>query len=356
VYSIIYIFCLFLFVGQASETSKFNLKKVKIITEDIEIEEFYDKKKKRFINPSGIVSKSFFDVLKWKTSTKPQIWPTEIPKEHNFKLFDNIQENQVSVTFINHSSFLLQFDSLNILTDPVFSKRVSPFSWVGPKRARKSGIEINQLPRIDIVIISHNHYDHLDIKSLKEINKKFKPIFIIPIGNSKLMTSNGISNFKELHWWQTAIFSDDLRVCFTPAQHFSNRGLFDKDKSLWGSYMITYKGQNVYFGGDTGYADHFKKIAKHFKNISLSFLPIGAYEPRWFMRDVHTNPEDAVIAHLDLLSKLSIGMHFGTFQLTDEGINDPIYDLKDAIKKHNISSNSFISLGVGETRIIDLIK
>lgn len=349
----LFLFCCVL-IADSSDFSKFNLKNVKIIKEDIEIEEFYDKKKKRFVNPSGVEAKSFWDVLKWKTSTTPTEWPESLPKEYNFENKKDINDTQIAVTFINHSSFLLQFNDLNILTDPVFSKRVSPISWAGPKRVREPGMSFKELPRIDIVIVSHNHYDHLDVESLKILNQKFTPIFLIPVGDAKLLKSYGITNFKELHWWQTALFSDDLRICFTPSQHFSNRGLFDKDKSLWGSYMLSYKGKNVYFGGDTGYSNHFKKIAKHFKNISLSLLPIGAYEPRWFMRDVHTNPKDAVIAHKDLNSKLSIGMHFGTFQLTDEGINDPVYDLKDALKKQNLSTEEFITLGVGQTKIFDL--
>lgn len=354
----LYKFLLFLFcsllIADSNSFSKFKIKNLKIVKENIEIEEFYSQKKKRFVNSAGIEAKSFWDVLKWKTSSTPEEWPESLPKEHNFQNINDINDNQIVVTFINHSSFLLQFNGFNILTDPVFSKRVSPFSWVGPKRVREVGMSFEELPRIDIVIISHNHYDHLDVKSLKILNQKFKPIFLVPIGNAKLMESNNILNFKELHWWQTAIFSDDLRICFTPAQHFANRGLFDRDKTLWGSYLLSFKGQNVYFGGDTGYADHFKKIANHFKNISLSLLPIGAYEPRWFMKDMHMNPEDAVLAHNDLKSNQSIGMHFGTFQLTDEGINDPIYDLKDALKKNNLSQEEFITLGVGQTKLFEL--
>ena len=350
---LLFLFCS-LIIADSNSISKFKLKNVKIVKEDIEIEEFYSQKKKCFINSAGIEAKSFWDVIKWKTSTTPEDWPESLPKEHIYENIKDIKDNQIAVTFINHSSFLLQFNGLNILTDPVFSKRVSPISWIGPKRVREPGMSFDELPRIDIVIISHNHYDHLDGKSLKILNQKFKPIFLVPIGNAKLMESNNISNFKELHWWQTAIFSDDLRVCFTPSQHFANRGLFDRDKTLWGSYMITYKGDNVYFGGDTGYADHFKKTSNHFKNIALSLLPIGAYKPRWFMKDMHMNPEDAVLAHNDLNSKQSIGMHFGTFQLTDEGINDPVYDLKDAVKKYNLLPEEFITLGVGQTKLFEL--
>lgn len=333
---------------------KFNSKKVQIKQEDIEIEDFYNEKSKKFVNTEKVVAKSFFDVIKWKLNSTAADWPEEIKNEYKYKNPDKIDSNQVAVTFINHSSFLLQLDKFNILTDPVFSKRVSPFSWVGPSRARGAGIKIDELPNIDIIIISHNHYDHLDINSLAMLNEKFKPLFLIPICDGKILKGKGITNFIELHWWQTAILNSDLKITFTPAQHFSNRGLFDRDKSQWGSYMINFKEQNIYFGGDSGYSPHFKKIGNHFKEINLSFIPIGAYEPRWFMRDVHVNPDDAVQAHIDLKSQKSIGMHFGTFQLTDESINEPIYDLQLALKKYKVEKEKFITLEVGNTTIFNL--
>ncbi len=351
---IFYIILLLSLNSKVEIIGKFNIKNVKIIQEEIEIEDFYDKKSKKFVNTKVIDSKTFFDVIKWKMNSKSAEWPENVPNQFHYNNPEKIDSNQVAVTFINHSSFLLQLDKFNILTDPVFSKRVSPISWAGPKRVRKSGIDIDSLPYIDIVIISHNHYDHLDINSLVILKEKFNPLFLIPIGDGKILKNKNITNYVELHWWQTAILNSEFKITFTPAQHFSNRGLFDRDKSQWGSYMINYNNQNIYFGGDTGYSPHFKKIAKHFKTINLSFIPIGAYEPRYFMRDVHVNPDDAVQAHLDLNSQMSIGMHFGTFQLTDESINEPIYDLKLALKKYKVESDKFITLEVGKTTIFNL--
>lgn len=351
---IFYILFLISLNSKTETIEKFNTKNVIIINENIEIEDFYDEKSKKFVNTEKVAAKSFFDVIKWKLNNTAADWPEDLKNEFQYKNPDKIDSNQIAVTFINHSSFLLQLEKFNILTDPVFSKRVSPFSWVGPSRARELGIKIDELPNIDLVIISHNHYDHLDINSLALLNEKFKPLFLIPIGDGKILKNKGITNYIELHWWQTALLNQDLKITFTPAQHFSNRGLFDRDKSQWGSYMINYKNQNIYFGGDTGYSPHFKKIGNHFKEIKLSFIPIGAYEPRWFMRDVHVNPDDAVQAHIDLKSQKSIGMHFGTFQLTDESINEPIYDLQLALKKYKVEKEKFITLELGNTTIFNL--
>lgn len=322
---------------------------VKIIKENFEQEKYFDEKNKRFYNPTGKNAKTFFDVLKWKLSTTPEEWPNYVKNEFSFKLEKNDIDEQAIVTYVNHSTFLIQLNGYNILTDPVFSERVSPISWAGPKRVRNVGIKISELPKIDVIIISHNHYDHLDIKSLIKINELFSPLFLIPYGDKDIFESEDIKNTIEMKWWETAVISNDLRITYTPSQHFSNRGLFDRDKSLWGSYLINFKGRKIFFGGDTGYSSHFKDIGSYFKSVDLAFIPIGAYAPRWFMKEVHTNPDDAVKAHLDLNSNLSIGMHYGTFQLTDEGIDDPIKDLEKAKLKYKIKSEDFITLKIGKS-------
>ena len=287
--------------------------------------------------------------MKWKLTSKPKEWKKHYDNKYKFQLEKVSSDSELIVTYINHSSFLLQLNGFNILTDPVFADVVGPLNLIGPSRVREPGILMKELPKIDIVVISHNHYDHLDIKSLEKINELHSPLFLIPFGDSELFLDNGINNIIEMKWWESAVINNDFKITFTPAKHASNRGIFDRNKSLWGSYLFNFKGKNIYFGGDTGYDNHFKRIGDFAGHIEFSLLPIGAYEPRSIMRVVHTNPEEAVQAHLDLRSKLSIGMHFGTFQLTDEGIDDPVKDLIIAKKKHHISEQDFQILEIGKS-------
>ena len=329
--------------------SKLMKDDIKVFNENIEQEKYYDEEKKVFFNPHNVDPKGFGALFKWMLTSNRAKWPDYVENKYKFEYLEVQDSNEIIITYINHSSFLIQLKGCNILTDPVFSERVSPFSWVGPKRVRDSGIKIEELPKIDVILVSHNHYDHLDINSLIEINKKHSPLFLIPANVGELLLDNEIDNFIELKWWQTSVISNNLKVTFTPAQHFSGRGVFDRFQTLWGSFLINYNENKVYFGGDTGYSDHFKKIGDYFKEIDIAFIPIGAYEPRWFMRDVHTNPDDAVLAHKDLHSKFSIGMNFGTFQLTDEAINQPIEDLKIAKIKHNLDVNEFQIFEIGKS-------
>jgi L-ascorbate metabolism protein UlaG (beta-lactamase superfamily) len=295
-----------------------------------------------FFNPGHHELKSFWQVIKWKAITDPVPWPEFVAnKSYPFTPFH--PDQKAKVTFINHATFLLQFDNLTVLTDPIFSKRASPVSFAGPKRVREPGLSWDQLPPVDVVIISHNHYDHLDLASLKNLDQKYHPLFLVPLGDEALLKKSDIQNVREMDWWQDQKVKEYI-ITFTPAQHWSARGLFDKCESLWGSFYISGNEFKVYFGGDTGYAGHFNNIRLKLGSPDLALLPIGAYEPRWFMKFSHMNPEDAVLAHKDLAPGLSIGMHFGTFQLTDEGINDPL----DALKK--VAPQNFVTLDQGESR------
>lgn len=300
---------------------------------------------------SSMPKNNLFNLLKWKIGDKKKSWPKFIPNHIKPNLPADIKSDQTAISFINHASLLIQFSELNILTDPVFSKRVSPISWMGPKRVRAPGIALKNLPKIDVVTISHNHYDHLDINSIKKLNQLFKPLFIVPLGNAKLLKSAKIANIIELDWWKS-ITIKNYSITLTPAQHWSARSLHDKNKALWGGYIYRSAHQQVFFAGDTGYSDHFKEIFKRFGPMAMSLLPIGAYEPRWFMKYHHMNPEEAVLAHIDLHSAMSIGMHFGTFHLANEGHEDPIDDLNNSLQKHHISNKKFITLNQGETKII----
>lgn len=303
---------------------------------------------KKFFNLVKVDTKSFWSVLKWRWTADRQEWPEKVENSAHPKLASALEPSEVVATFINHATYLFQFQSLNILVDPMFSDRTSPVSFAGPKRVRRPGLEFEQLPGIHYVLVTHNHYDHLDIESLKKLNEKFQPVFLVPLGNKKLLQSEGVSKVFEMDWWDEYHASQGLKIVLTPAQHWSARGLFDRFETLWGGFYISNHSIKIFWAGDTGYGPHFKSIREKLGIPDLSFLPIGAYEPRWFMKDMHMNPDDAVMAHLDLGTPLSIGMHFGTFQLTDEGIDDPKKALEIAKKAHAVES--FYWLNEGETR------
>lgn len=308
----------------------------------------------RFFNPTPYKEKTFLDVLKWQLTKNKKKWPDQVTNIATPEIKENthIESNQVHVTFINHATFLLQLKNINILTDPIWSERASPVQFLGPKRVRPPGLAFEQLPPIDIVLISHNHFDHMDKETIKRLEQKFSPQFIVGLGDKVLLQSFGVKNVIEMDWWQETRIKN-LTITYTPAQHFSARSLTDRFYSLWGGFMITNElNQNIYFSGDTGLSSYFSDIKKKFTEIHLAFLPIGAYEPRDFMKDNHTNPDDAVKAHLILEPNLSIGKHFGTFQLTDEGFEDPKIDLQKAKKENNINENSFITLNEGESRTL----
>jgi L-ascorbate metabolism protein UlaG (beta-lactamase superfamily) len=308
---------------------------------------------KKFFHPWGEDAKSFLTLLKWQLTSDKIAWPKSVENLHkpNFKLAQ--KSDQIAVTFINHATVYLQHEGLGILTDPVWSKRTSPVSFAGPQRVREPGAAIDGLPRLDYVVVSHNHYDHLDIDSLVQLDKLYKPLFLVPIGDGDLLKKYGIQNFVEMDWWDEHIIDQNKKIVFVPVKHWSARGLWDRNKSLWGGYVIVTANKKIFFSGDTGYCDTFKSLSKKYGAFDFSLLPIGAYEPRWFMKDAHMNPEEAVQAHLDLQSKKTMGIHFGTWQLTDEGMQDPEKDLQISIEKNKVAKDSFFTLGAGESRIVD---
>ncbi len=216
---------------------------------------------------------------------------------------------------------------------------------------RKPGVAFEDLPKIDIILLSHNHYDHLDVATLTRLRERFGPTVLVAAGDRRLLGPLGFEDIRELDWWDEIQINDTLEVTFVPAQHFSARGLFDRQKSLWGGYMIRSCGRRVYFAGDTGYSTHFSDINTRLGPPDIAMLGIGAYEPRWFMRPIHMNPAEAVRAHQDLGSRQSIGMHFGTFQLTAEAIDQPQADLERALSESGIPESEFVTLDEGETRI-----
>lgn len=307
----------------------------------------------RFKNKNGAISKSFQDLLRWKLFHRPAKWPSYVENKCIPTLVDakQVLANKVFLTFINHVTFLVQCNSLNILTDPVFAMRTSPSQLIGPKRVRKPGLTLEQLPKIDVILLSHNHYDHMDLHSLKYLCDRDQAIILTPIGNLQVLRKAKIINVVEKDWWETFDFHYGTQFITTPAHHWSGRGLLDRNRALWSGFVVKTPRCKIFFAGDSGYASHFLEIRDRLGPMDISLLPIGAYEPRWFMCDQHMNPEEAVKAHIDLRSGQSIGTHFGTFQLTDEEFEAPVADLKKACDKFRIEN--FTVLEVGETRRIE---
>lgn len=303
-----------------------------------------------FENLEDVEAKGFFDVLKWSINREEGEWMELTEDDVTFaeKPASRVT-NSLSITYVNHATFLIQAGGLNILTDPVWSERVSPLSFAGPKRMRPPGLKYEDLPEIDFVIISHNHYDHLDINTLKKLNEQYSPEFIVPLGVDLYLNQEGISQTISLDWWSEHSVSETVTVTSVPAQHFSARGLFDRNKTLWAGYVLEADSGSVYFAGDTGYGEFFKEIGKRFDDITVGLIPIGAYKPQWFMSPIHVNPEEAIQVHKDVNAKISFGMHFGTFPLADDGMDEPVNDFTDAMKKTENAGVNFKLLTEGDT-------
>jgi L-ascorbate metabolism protein UlaG (beta-lactamase superfamily) len=250
------------------------------------------------------------------------------------------------VTFIGHSTFLIQTPAGNILTDPIYSLRAGPLNVIGPRRVRPPAVRFEDLPSITTVLLSHNHYDHCDLHTLRRLAERFDPAVVTPVGNGRLVRSTGIRRVEELDWWEPSDTSS-AGITLTPAYHFSARTPFDRNRALWGGFLLALDGCRLFFAGDTAYAPFFREIRQRFGPIDLALLPIGAYEPRWFMRTVHMNPDEAAQAHLDLEAAESVAMHFGTFQMTVEGIDEPARALGEACREKNIPPSRFVVPGFG---------
>lgn len=291
-------------------------------------------------------------ILKWQWERlikprKPRDFAPEILRPDTDFLNNN--RTRTTLTWFGHSTSLLQVDGKNILFDPVFSERASPLSFMGPKRYTKNPLEIVELPAIDLVMVSHNHYDHLDIESL-EVIAKLNPSahFLVALGDGDLLKSRGIQNVHEMDWWEEFKL-DSLKVTFTPSQHWSQRWIFLPNQSLWGGYHVATANFKMIYTGDTGYSQDFQDIYNKLGAVDLALIPVGAYEPRWFMKKTHVNPEESVQIHNDLHSKVSIGVHWGTYKLTDENLIEPVEDLAKVLKAAPLKDSEFKVLKHGET-------
>jgi len=303
-----------------------------------------------FFNPDASAGRSFRDFLRWRRTANRKPWPGQVSNRARPALPERLERGQVALTFINHITFLIQFPGLNVLTDPVYSERASPFRNLGPRRVRDPGLAFANLPPIHVVLVTHNHYDHLDIETLLRLEAAHAPHFITSLGNRPFLEGFSLRRVDELDWWQS-VDAAGAAVIMTPAQHWSTRGPGNRNRTLWGGFILQAGARQVYFAGDTGYWKHFSDIRTRFGRMDLALLPIGAYEPRWFMRDQHMNPDDAVRAHKDLDARTSIGTHFGCFDLTDEGIDDPVIALAAAMQAHDVPADAFQVLETGETRV-----
>lgn len=306
---------------------------------------------KVFNNTDSYQRKTILDTFRWLISRNRPAEPSYQTIKKTAQITPTLIPNEVKITFINHTSLLIQAVNFNCLTDPIWSTRASPFSFIGPKRFSDAGIKFNDLPPIDVVLISHNHYDHMDIATLQRLNNYFHPIFLVPLGNKNFLEQAGLQNVVELDWWQQYKIKDAV-ITFLPAKHWSARWLHDRFWTLWGSFGIDVAKKKIYFAGDTGYGKHFTEIKKKWGTPQIALLPIGAYEPRWFMRENHLSPDDAILALQDLHAKYGMGIHIGTFLLGDDGAMKPIVDLATARQKYQISNKQFFILKNGENFIL----
>jgi len=315
---------------------------------------------KRFFN-SQRSQKRFGDVFRWlaqrshnvawgSSTSQPATTPSVGPPP--------AQSRCLRVTWINHSTVLIQANGCNILTDPVYSDRVSPFRHLGPRRHHAPGVAFDALPRIDIVLISHAHYDHLDKPTISALIDRDDPLFLAGLGLQRWFERCGSTRVTTIDWWSSVDLDPEaLRVTGVPARHWSRRGLFDLNRSLWLGYWLDFgSAGTLYFAGDTGYGPHFTDIQARLGSPRVALLPIGAYEPRWFMAPQHMNPADAVTAHRELGAQHSIGIHFGTFKLTDEGRDAPAIALADARRDQRVDAGRFyvpeggVGYGFGEAQ------
>ena len=308
---------------------------------------------KKFFDPDGVPPKSLGEVLRWQFGGKRNrsVWPEWVPSAHADTPPPQVNGGRVRLSFVGHASWLVQAGGLNILVDPVWSARVSPVSWAGPRRRNDPGIAFEALPKVDIVLVSHGHYDHLDIATLSRLAKTFSPRVITPLGNDLTMRrANAAIRVEAYDWHDRVELGGGIAVHLVPTRHWTARGLFDRNRALWASFVLETPAGKVYVVCDSGYGEgkQFRSVGQTHGPLRLAILPIGAYEPRWFMREQHMNPEDAVKALLDCGAQAALAHHHGTFQLTDEAIDAPVQALAQALDAANVPRERFIALRPGQ--------
>lgn len=306
------------------------------------------------------------DLLRWRW----QAWQDDLPRRPQTPTpavradLDFIHRNahagaamEPAITWIGHATMLVQMGGRTLITDPMFSERASPVGFAGPQRAQPPGLALRELPRVDLVLVSHDHYDHLDEASVAALQAQpgGPPQFVAPLGVGRLLRDMGATRVTELDWWDKTQV-DGLEIVLTPAQHWSGRGLYDRMSTLWGGFAVFHESFHLFYSGDTGHSPDFAEIAHRFaprqrgSGFDLALLPVGAYEPRWFMREQHVNPAEAVQIHREIGALRSVGVHWGTFELTDESLDEPPHALAEARRAQGVADEAFGVMAVGETR------
>ena len=304
-----------------------------------------------FFDVDGSPPKKLWEVLRWQITKTAAKWPASAPSGFSDTPPAQVTGNKIRFSFVGHASWLIQTAGLNILVDPVWSERASPVSFAGPKRVNDPGIPFDKLPPIDLVLVSHGHYDHLDVRTLSKLAAKFSPRVITPLGNDVTIKSHDDAIRVEAFDWKDRVeIGNGVAVTLVPTRHWTARGLFDRNKALWASFVLETPAGKIYLVCDSGYGTgaHFRRVREMFGPIRAATLPIGAYEPRWFMREMHMNPEDAVKALADCGAEVALAHHHGTFQLTDEAIDAPVNALAVALDAAKLPSEKFVALKPGQ--------
>jgi len=333
------------------KTPEMTSKKTSEKTYSGPVSDHYDGR--QFFDPFGVPPKSLREVLRWQFGgdRQRQAWPAWAPSPHADTPPPRVNGDKVRLSFVGHASWLIQTSELNILIDPMWSARASPLSWVGPKRRNDPGISFDALPAIDVALVSHGHYDHLDLATLSKLAAKFAPRVVAPLGNDVIMRrANQAIRAEAFDWHERIELGNGVAVTLVPTRHWTARGLFDRNRALWASFVLETPAGKIYIVCDSGYGEgrHFRGVAEGHGPLRLAILPIGAYEPRWFMKDQHMNPHDAVKALADCGAAQALAHHHGTFQLTDEAIDAPVTALHAALDEAGIPRDRFVALKPGQ--------
>jgi L-ascorbate metabolism protein UlaG (beta-lactamase superfamily) len=306
----------------------------------------------KFFNPGKPMNKGLGTFLKWKFTAEKEDWPEFSDLNSYDQPPDRVTGDQLRVSFVGHATVLLQTQGLNILTDPIWSERASPVKWAGPRRVHPPGIAMKDLPPIDLILVSHNHYDHLDLPTLEQLWLRYRPRILVPLGNDTIISAyNSAIESEAYDWGDEVQISTAVSVYLEPMHHWSARGIFDRNRSLWAAFTITTPGGNIYFAGDSGYGegDYFRAARDKFQSFRLAILPIGSYDPRWFMAYGHMNPKECIAAFEDLGKPMVLPTHHKMFQLADTGYDQPLSMLLEAMAVSGEADGKIVPLMAGES-------
>lgn len=301
-------------------------------------------------------NKGALDLLRFALSREPGVWTRDLGIAPGPRPEPVLAQGALRATVVNHSTVLLQFDGVNLLTDPIWSERASPLQWLGPRRFVPPGLRFEELPRIDAVLISHDHYDHLDLPTLRRLQAAHHPVFLVGLGQGASLRAAGLANIAELDWDQPYSLANGRRVFAAPAVHWTGRAPWGRNRSLWLAFVIETAGGPVYFAGDTGYGPQFAAAYQRYGAMRLALLPIGAYKPRWLTAYQHLDPSEALRAHGELHAAASLGIHYGTFELSDDGQQEPVAELARQRMHLAVSETAFRAAAFGKSYDLPPLK